>query len=244
MAIIIGDLHGNLNKAQAFLSYQPQQTHVALGDYVDSFTETPERQKQCLELLLKSDVILLWGNHDLHYLSRCPWRCTGYQSRHADLFRRMYDTAKQNNRLLAAYAVDGYICTHAGIAPQIAEIIPQKVRSSSEKVAEWLNDEFDRRIQEPRPRTVLVNPLRYGVGPLFNISYLRGGREPYGGIFWFDPFRERLEPSYSIGKQLFGHTERGKPEGVPGQWWDLDTTNSTDCWIFDTVENKPVRISP
>lgn len=64
MAIVIGDIHGNLNKAKAFLAFNPKALHIALGDYLDSFTEPPARQLEALQLLIESDAVLLWGNHD------------------------------------------------------------------------------------------------------------------------------------------------------------------------------------
>ena len=44
MAIIVGDIHGNVEKVRVFLEYRPEVEHVALGDYVDSFTEPVDRQ--------------------------------------------------------------------------------------------------------------------------------------------------------------------------------------------------------
>jgi len=38
MAIIVGDIHGDREKAQAFLAYRPDALHVALSDYLDSFS--------------------------------------------------------------------------------------------------------------------------------------------------------------------------------------------------------------
>ena len=34
MAIIVGDIHGNVEKTTRFLDYRPDQPHLALGDYV------------------------------------------------------------------------------------------------------------------------------------------------------------------------------------------------------------------
>jgi hypothetical protein len=237
MAVIIGDIHGNLAKAKAFLSYKPEEEHVALGDYVDSFTVPALQQIVCLKLLLESNCVLLWGNHDLHYLPQRPWVCSGYQQDNADIFRDMYVNASENKRLQAAYAVCGWLCTHAGVSPEIAELIPPGNRTPT-AAASWLNAEFERTRQEPQAGQLKI----YGNGPLYYIARIRGGRDPYGGIFWFDTFHEGVAPSPLVGKQLFSHTERSEPEGVPGEWWDLDTTNSLFCWIFDTNEGCPKHI--
>jgi len=68
MAIIVGDLHGDIEKAKAFLGYEPDELHIALGDYLDSFIHPPHNQLECLQLLMKSDSVLLLGNHEVHYL--------------------------------------------------------------------------------------------------------------------------------------------------------------------------------
>jgi predicted phosphodiesterase len=52
MSIIVGDIHGDLEKAQAFLAYKPGHEHIALGDYLDSFYEPIERQIECIKLLM------------------------------------------------------------------------------------------------------------------------------------------------------------------------------------------------
>ena len=64
MAIVVGDIHGDIEKAQAFLDYKPEELHIALGDYLDSFVEPYKQQLECLEMLMNSKAILLLGNCD------------------------------------------------------------------------------------------------------------------------------------------------------------------------------------
>jgi hypothetical protein len=52
MAIIVGDIHGDIEKTRTFLAYRPEEEHVALGDYLDSFTERVEQQLESLHLLI------------------------------------------------------------------------------------------------------------------------------------------------------------------------------------------------
>ena len=68
MAIIVGDIHGDIEKAGAFLAYNPDDEHIALGDYLDSFSIRVEQQTECLNLLMESNSVLLLGNHECHYL--------------------------------------------------------------------------------------------------------------------------------------------------------------------------------
>lgn len=67
MAIVCGDIHGNVEKTKAFLAYKPEELHVSLGDIVDSDIEPPSRQIECLNMLFDAGALLLWGNHDSQY---------------------------------------------------------------------------------------------------------------------------------------------------------------------------------
>lgn len=119
MAIIVGDIHGNVEKVKVFLDYKPEVEHVALGDYLDSFTESVERQLECLQLLMDSNAILVWGNHDLHYLKFPLFQFPGYQQVHAAVYQDILET--NINRFKASYVADGWLCTHAGVHRGIAD---------------------------------------------------------------------------------------------------------------------------
>jgi hypothetical protein len=150
--------------------------------------------------------------------------------------------AMEGKRLKAAHAADSWLCTHAGVNPKIAELIPPEHRNP-EAAANWINEEFDRTrliSQESKPAKK-VHQNFCGTGPLFEISVVRGGDDRFGGIFWFDAQRECVAPS-PMFKQLYGHTSYDEPKGVPGKWWNLDTTNSKYCWIFDTSKERPERL--
>lgn len=135
MAIIVGDIHGNVEKVKAWLAYKPEELHVALGDYLDSFNEPRERQLQTLELLLGSDAVLLWGNHDLHYLDGPLFQFPGYSYANANTFRPILEG--NLSRFKAAYVVDGWLCTHAGVHAGIAK------DRSVEQLEQQFNDDFD-----------------------------------------------------------------------------------------------------
>ena len=113
MAIIVGDIHGDIEKARAFLAYKPETEHVALGDYLDSYVEPFEQQLGCLQLLMDSNAVLLWGNHDVHYLREPIFQFPGYQQGHAALYQELLE---QNIfRFKAAYVADRWLCSHAGV---------------------------------------------------------------------------------------------------------------------------------
>jgi hypothetical protein len=221
MAIIVGDIHGNVEKVQAFLAYKPEVQHVALGDYLDSYCERPDRQIEALNLLLASDAVLLWGNHDLHYAAEPPWICSGYQHGRQEPYCKLIQANEE--RFLAAYAVDGWLCSHAGVAEKFTR------KEGVEAVADRLNNTM---------RQWLEDRKWY---PIFDIGRTRGGSTSYyGGIFWYDYVREWfLDPDIP---QLFGHTSDNSPV-VKDNYVCLDTTGNTGlCWFFDTQINDVVSV--
>ena len=224
MAIIVGDIHGCVEKAKIFLAYKPSEPHIALGDYLDSFHEPQERQLETLNLLLASDAVLLWGNHDFNYHVTPPFFSTGYQFGLEEPYREMI--MGNLTRFKAACVADGWLCTHAGVARWLAE---------NETDVQALADRFNSEIV-----AWLANPSEMTDG-IFAIGKARGGSgiRNSGGIFWFDFMRERdrLAPV----KHIFGHTEIREP-AVSENYVALDTTNNSRyCWLYDTAENGLVR---
>lgn len=229
MAIIVGDIHGNVEKVQAFLVYKPEVEHIALGDYLDSYTEPQERQIECLNLLLQSKSVLLWGNHDLNYLETPPWTCSGYQWHTHEPLVEIIEANK--SRFLAAYTVDGWLLTHAGCHIRVAKHMTDAVA-----IAEMLNKKMAVYLERPTkfllPHTTLPCPS------MFNISIVRGGDHRSGGIFWFDFKREDgLAPI----KQIFGHTETNEPV-VTETYVALDTNNKNSVYLFDTQTQEIVKL--
>jgi hypothetical protein len=266
MAIIIGDIHGDLEKVKAFLAYKPEAEHVFLGDLVDSRGKgvTIEDELACLDVIFSSETVLLWGNHDLSYTEERPWRpftshflSEDYIIRYTELSDYLKQIYKENgnlvsrdiftdryrnhrSRIKAAHAADGWLCTHAGIAPGIASIIPPEVIiKGSAAIAAWINDEFFREFKIPVHRSS-EGPQRYGNGPLFQVHYCRGGTDRFGGIFWYDPIGEMTDPSPLVGQQIFAHTPVPCPEIGP-HWVNLNCFED-GIWVFDTDTCSLVNI--
>lgn len=233
MAIVVADVHGNVEKVRAFLAYKPETEHVALGDYVDSFFEPPSRQLIALQLLLASDAALLWGNHDLHYLKIAPWFCTGRQYEEALMgsYSKIYSRHKK--RFLAAHVADGWLCTHAGVSTVL-----QQGLDDVSAIADMLNADFAKWLKKPVCFQMPSGDVRTTPASIFNIGQGRGGGGR-GGIFWFDFKRESgLAPV----KQIFGHTEVTEPV-VTETFVALDTTNNKNiCWVYDTQTNELVAL--
>jgi predicted phosphodiesterase len=268
MAIVIGDIHGDMQKVKAFLAYRPMEEHIFLGDLVDSrqVGVTLDDELEALDLIFASNSTILWGNHDLSYARERPWRCftsyyihladTGKYLSNNEYLRNLYEEygylyvlhvyqekfEKQKHRIKAAYAVDGWLCSHAGVSPGIAKLIPKNIIESKdqEKIAAWLNEEFLRELPIPKDLTG-EGMQRYGNGPLFKVAYCRGGSDYFGGIFWFDPDAEQVDPSPLVGKQLFAHSPVPRPERRLN-WINMNSVGD-GIWIFDTKQDQLIDIS-
>ncbi len=226
MAIIVGDIHGNAEKVKAFLSYKPEAVHVALGDYVDSFREPQERQLEALQMLIDSDAVLLWGNHDLMYLNKRPFICSGYQGSKTP-FTPLIEA--NLDRFRSAYAVDGWLCTHAGLHDRLSV---SRHTTDVYEIAAKINNQVAYLFT--RQKSIFAK------SSLFAIGKSRGGLRSRGGIFWHD-FRQDYGLDTSI-KQIFGHTEIPEPV-VTDTYVALDTTNNRQyCWLYDTSINELVRL--
>lgn len=214
MAIIVGDIHGDLEKVQAFLNYKPDHEHIALGDYLDSFIEPLERQVETLKMLMSSNAVLLLGNHEVHYLEYAPFQFAGYKFEYFHIFQDMLE--KNLDRFMAAYAVDGWLCTHAGLRRGLSRL---------------KNVDHVAKIQNLRFRKFLYRRF-----------YNYGKPTDYRGqsIFYHNYWME--ENSLAPMKQIFGHVEMKRPD-VTENYIALDTTNFTNsCWLYDTKAGELVQL--
>lgn len=238
MAIIISDIHGDISKAETFLSYKPETEHVILGDLMDSREHgiTLDDEIECLKLVLASEAVLLWGNHDLAYTGKPCW--PPYAR-----FKNTYDPISEliiprQERFKAAHAVDGWLCTHAGVSTMLAKMLPDMPLACCDPVtvAAWINDQFLYQSQIRKNR--IGGKSYFGTGPLFAIDWTRGGDDRYGGIFWYDPQRESAKPDPRV-KQIFGHTPIEGP--LKRETW-VNINIECGCWVFDTEEDDFVLL--
>lgn len=216
MAIIVGDIHGDVEKVKAFLAYRPEEEHVALGDYLDSYTEPFDRQLECLNLLMNSESVLLLGNHECHYLKNPLFRFPGYKPEHAEALQNILEA--NLGRFKVAYAVDNWLCTHSGVVSDYTEQL-----NDVTELADIFNLSWELYLKDR-----LVN---------------RQQKYPYQRILEFNHclFVEGNLLAENI-KQIFGHVEHTRPI-VEDNFIALDTTNhDKSCWVFDTANNKLGRV--
>jgi hypothetical protein len=177
---------------------------------------------------------MLWGNHDIHYLQPPPWWCTGFQWKKEKPLQEIIEANKY--RFKAAYAVDGWLCTHAGVHIRVAR--PKRCDGDIVKLAEKLNADMLKFLKNPvtyqGPNYITPSPT------IFNIGKGRQGGSNYAGIFWYDYKRE---PGLAPIKQIFGHTETKEGPVMTENYIALDTTNNkSTCWFYDTAVNELVEV--
>ncbi|HTD98518.1 MAG TPA: metallophosphoesterase [Mucilaginibacter sp.] len=192
--IVIGDLHGRDNWQE--IEIKDYDKIVFIGDYCDSSELSDfailENIKNIISLKKRhpDKVVLLLGNHDIHYLHFPRYQCSGFRpsmqrdltalfQKNADLFR-------------IAYQKNNYLFMHAGVtnnwydeimrSPVIKEICGQE-----ENLAGQLN-----RLERTVHR-----------GLLYDAGLERGGYG-YGGPLWAD-IKESFTDMLNGYHQVVGH---------------------------------------
>jgi hypothetical protein len=215
MSIIVGDIHGCVEKVMAFLSYKPEEEHVALGDYLDSYTDSFERQLECLHLLLDSKSVLLWGNHDLHYLTKPLFQYPGYQLDHAAVYQDILET--NISRFKPAHVAGGWLCTHAGVHRGITD-----KESDITVLADMFNSAWNVYLKD---RDSDGNEAAYR----------------FKSIFKFDFMAEDSFAPTNI-KQVHGHDDIGPAEFTNQSCVSLACGNREFVYLFDTEVEELIKL--
>ena len=170
--IVLGDIHGS-TYWKTVVEENPSFRYIFLGDYLDPYEKFTRNQlinnlKEIIQLKIdrNDDVILLLGNHDLHYIRWDIDPCCRYDEAIA---KDAYYLFLENKHLFAyAFQEGNRIFTHAGI---------------SEK---WFFEDFggdaEKNIAEQ-----LNHPHPDQLPALYRCGWYRGGDvNAVGGILWAD----------------------------------------------------------
>lgn len=196
MALIVGDVHGNLAKTQAFLEWKPEVQHIFVGDFMDSYTASDDEIVRCLQEALDSNSIILSGNHDNQYYRNAGrfTMCSGYRFGSSEIFVHLIESNK--DRFKACHVVDNYFVCHGGISEQFGSNF-----NTIEDIEEFCNKEFDQFKNTPVPQTI--------GSIIFNVGRNRGGCDMFNGIFWASIGMEQFDTRFN---QVVGHTHREEPK--------------------------------
>lgn len=188
--IAIGDVHG-LTHWKAIVKANEDKRIVFLGDYLDPFGYIPYQALlknlwQIIRLKMErpEQVILLLGNHDMHYFSELAGCCSRYNETISAAAGKLF--REHAGCFMQAYQDGNVLFTHAGVHQRC--------------FTENFKGTFDRPVADQ-----LNYPLDEQRKSLFQIGYCRGGkRGDVGGPMWAD-LREMDDPLHGY-IQVVGHT--------------------------------------
>lgn len=187
--VAIGDIHG-LDYWRAIVERHPDCLTVFLGDYLDPYDAIPRSalldNLRAIIDLKKSrpdDVVLLLGNHDMHYFN--PYARMGTRFDFG-ICKEASSLFLENLHLFRyAYQEGNKVFTHAGISQW------------------WWQDDFHGDDTCPIAEQ-LNHPTEEQMGALCRVGYARGGEfGRHGGIFWADS-SELWNPLHGY-TQIVGH---------------------------------------
>jgi len=240
--ISVGDVHGFDTWKQALNYWRPEEEEtlidqfdyiIFIGDYVDDFDHTDEQiYKNLLEIIeLKEKyphkVILLWGNHEMHYLfGPTQHKCSGYRT---SMYLRLNTLLNEKRDLFQlAFQIKNYLWTHAGVhRGWYADNIERQtyvIRKGQE--CEWL--EIDK-------SGTIADTLNFCFEaqhqPIYDCSFYRSGRAKVGGPLWADFIETYRKPILNY-HQIIGHTRRSQIDTYTNYKGDTSTTY-VDCMSIE-----------
>jgi hypothetical protein len=220
--VIIGDLHGN-NSWKRLVEKHPESNFIFIGDYFDS-RSIPVKIQICnfIEILeFKNshdhEVILLWGNHDVHYLSQMDNRCaSGFQKGNA--YIQLNILLQANMHLLKmAHRIDDIIFTHAGVSNTWL-----KNRGwDNEPIEEFVNDVWR------------YKPLSFEFDSSF--KNVDSGDEVHQSPIWIRPNSLQWDNEDTLTDkyiQVVGHTTRHEIDMDNGRYYFIDTLGPSGEYLI------------
>jgi predicted phosphodiesterase len=219
--LAIGDIHGR--KKWEALQSEVADRIIFLGDYFDSYDGISQAdQIKNFENILAwkrqepAKVVLLFGNHDYHYLVEGLVQYTGYRAN--PQISQIVQTAVNNRWLQLLHLEDGYLFSHAGISSRWLELIKKHENLSWEEI----------------PEILYTQPglLNFGV---FGYSYSDYGDDPEQGPLWIRP---RSLDQYPLPAwiQVVGHTVQTKIQ-IGENLILIDSPNGGE--VLEIVNQKP-----
>jgi len=219
--VILGDTHGRDYWKGIVASESPDRV-IFIGDYFDSFDNTAVEQMHNFKEIIdwkqsgQSEVIMLIGNHDYHYMRGVSQYYSGYQSGARPAIEQLLYDNKQHMQM--AYGMNGFLFSHAGVSSDWLQIHGYDNESN---LVDWINDMWK------------YKPNVFGFA----------GRDPYGDSkisspIWIRPYslqqanRDTLRDQFI---QVVGHTTQGKidTEGksTGGRYYYIDTLGTSGQYM-------------
>lgn len=197
--LIIPDIHNRWKLAERIIAQFPKgYTVVFLGDYFDSFGDSPEVARETAEWLKdslsKKDRIHLEGNHDSSYRYNFMY-CSGYEvAKHQEIKKVLSALDWDKLKLFYKIPKTDFVLSHAGLHPFVFEhpVLGMDINDIQDKCNK------------------AVDYAKCGVlSDVYAAGRSVGGRHPVGGITWLRWWD--LKPITGLN-QIVGHTAYNAPE--------------------------------
>jgi hypothetical protein len=221
--VILGDTHGRPIWKQIVVDEQPDRV-IFIGDYFDAYDDyTAVEQMHNFKEIIEykesgqSEVIILIGNHDYHYMRGITEHYSGYQAGVRPAIEQLLYENRQHMQM--AYGMNVLIFTHAGVSYDWLQVHGYDNESN---LIDWINDMWK------------YKPNVFGFA----------GRDPYGDStisspIWIRPHslqkanRDTLRDQFI---QVVGHTTQGKidTEGksTGGRYYYIDTLGTSGQYMI------------
>ncbi len=237
--VIIGDIHGR-DCWKSIIANEAPDRVIFIGDYFDSYNEytAAEQMYNFQEIIdwkqsIQSEVIMLIGNHDYHYMRGITEHYSGYQSGARTAIEQLLEDNKEH--LQMCYQMGIFIFTHAGISK---EWMLLHGWDGEQYVSDFVND-----LWEYKPR-----------------AFKFAGLDPYGDSIISSPIWIRPDAlqraNYNDFKskyiQVVGHTQQNqidrKGKSTGGRYYYIDTLGTSGEYMiiddgdikFNTYKNETV----
>lgn len=232
--LIIPDVHGRTFwkiSAEEFLKDNSESKIVFLGDYLDPYDGEGISQETAMENFAAiidfkkahdKNIVLLMGNHDMHYMSSEFGECSRYDAWRAPRIKKMFDLNKELFQMayLISEANKRIIISHAGIQKNwVNECFGEEsIIINDNNVVEYMNARFDE---------YKANPDSIFAALLDIMSPIRGGFfHKHGSMVWADCTEYLRSDTEIYGDyQIFGHT-RVKIPALFKNWACLDCSRA------------------
>lgn len=232
--LVIPDVHGREFWRDAIYHEDIYEKIIFLGDYLDPYEFEFIPIERAIEGFLDiiafkrqhpDKVILLLGNHDLHYWWDHDRECSRRDAVNLGIIHRIFMMNRDCFQL--AYSLEtetkNYLFTHAGVLHgwilDNIKFIPSSLtddlcNTSPKGIASWLNS--------------FLNGVGFDI--LGQVSAYRGGFYSFGSPVWADYHEHESSELDLPYYQIFGHTQQVKYPIITDNWACLDCRQ---CFVLD-----------
>jgi len=238
--LVLGDLHGHIDKYHlAYDHVQPDEV-VCLGDYLDSFDVSLKKQeeaaKEVVEMKMRhknpESFKILLGNHDFHYLYGWPSieRYSGFSQKTLSWACKWLNGLVRSKAISLAYIdyKNKIIYSHAGV--------------SMTWLNDWSMEIYD--INSKLDTSRAMCELKFTYGDDGGDSY---GTSKHSSCIWIRP-KALVGDMYRdqdgvVWEQVVGHTETQRVEShCSGKLWLCDSVQHNQ-FLVQTLDDTGLLLS-